>query len=258
MAGVWDNPNFVKNWNDTYGLTMERAPVRTGLIFPWMHQYMGTMSGKKMLDLGCGNGNLIRYFKNENFAHWTGIDSGSAVLESTQDLQDDPRIEIIQADICTPLENQNEKYDTVQSFFVIEEIPVERFQGYWNNIHNCLKPGGDAYVVCNHPARAFYYDTKSVLTGVPNEKYPDHKGYFDRDKTSYTLEVMNSQKGFEQKANYFHKTLSDIVNAALRSGLQLKAMEETLKGVTTLKAWENHQPASGDNLALLMLKLQRA
>lgn len=254
---VWDDPAFVKNWNDTYGLDMHNAPIRPGFIFPYIRQEI-SFTGLNALDLGCGNGNLIKFFLGKDFSSWIGIDSGRAVLDSAEISVNDKRVEFIHQSVTSPsIASLKEQFDLVTSIFLLEELANETLAQFFSNISSGLKKGGRAIIFSNHPARALVEDTKAFVSGIENQKFKEQAGYFDRKPTSYNLSVLNSKNGEPLKANYYHKTLSDIINAIVESGLKIHRMVELPTSVLTLDDIQNHQPKSGDEAKFLLFDLSK-
>lgn len=248
-GGVWDDPAFVATWNATYGMDMSRAPIRPGVVYPWIADIVGNFSGKKLIDLGCGNGNLIHHFRDAAFASWVGVDPGKAVLESARDHIQNPRIDFLHASATDPSlrsELGHCGFDAATAIFVLEEISNDSLQGLCSNIRKLLSRQGQALIFSNHPINAFAEDFRAALANEPNKKFEGHKGYFDRSPLEYTLSVMNYQNGHPDKAEYHHKTIGDIVNAFAREGLFLKKMLEVPYGVLSYGDIKTREPKAGD------------
>lgn len=245
---AWDDPNFVAAWNNTYGLDMRNAPIRGKFVFPWIDHEIGNLSGKRILDVGCGNGNLISHFRSASFQEFIGIDTGKAVVESARSAVKDPRVRFIHINPSKPYPQAEigTDFDAVTSVFVVEEIPFTAFDKFCASIGQSLKPQGKACIFTNHPTNALVEDMTAKLKNSPNQKFPDHQGYFDREPNLYTLDIMNRDKGVSKKAQYHHKTIADIITAFAKSGLSVQSMVEVPRGMLSFADYNNHAPASGD------------
>lgn len=245
---AWDDPEFVQTWNDTYGLDMRHAPIRGQFVFPWIADQLGETCGKTLIDIGCGNGNLVRHFQAANFARIVGIDPGAAVIESARLSQHAPHVSFVHASGSQPLpiDQTGVDFDVATSVFVVEEIPQADFQKYCSVIRDVLKPNGKALIFTNHPVNALAEDMASVMSGTPNKKFPNHAGYFDREPSLYTLEIMNAGKGFGKKAEYHHKTMATIINTFSTASLSLRSMIEVPRGMVSYAERDTHKPKSGD------------
>lgn len=247
-ATAWDDEDFVRTWNETYGHDMRNAPIRGAFVFPWIASHAGNMQGKCLIDIGCGNGNLINHFQKSALNRLVGVDPGSAVIASAKLSVTDPRATFIHASATQPLPviPTGNMFDFATSVFVVEEIPSNQFQAYCSTIRESLKEKGTAFIFTNHPANAMVVDITANIKGEPNTKFANHSGYFDRTPNAYTLEIMNNKQGFAKKAEYHHKTISDILNAFATAGMSLRAMIEVPQRVITLEAAQAHIPKSGD------------
>ncbi len=255
---VWDDPDFVATWNNTYGLDMARAGARVNCLFPLFAERVGDFKNKTLVDLGCGNGNLLLTFQSQDFSHWTGIDGGSVVLESAAQSVQDTRVDFIHGDVCSTMPSELlESADIVTSFFVMEEIPLEKTQEHFEAIKSLLNKDGKALVFCNHPHYAMYQDWQSLSTGQPNKKFEGHAGYFDQTPTTFSLGKMNNRDGHEGKASYHHKTLAEIMNAAVNAGLRVNRVLEIPNTDVNWPPQENKMPQSGEYGRFLFLELTK-
>jgi SAM-dependent methyltransferase len=255
---VWDDPHYVSEWNQTYGLDMRNAKARTDLFFPLFAESVGAFAGKTLIDFGCGNGNLIRVFQQEAFGRWVGVDRGSAVIESARQSVQDSRVQFVEADIteagspALPVQ----KADVVTSVFVVEELPEDALQAHFITMRNALAQAGKAVLFCNHPAYAMHHDWTAHKNGQPNRKFENHRGYFDRTPTTFALELLNQEQGYAARPLYFHKTLGDIFNAARSAGLTLQRMIE-IPASDIHWPPQNRDAQSGDFPRFLYLELTR-
>lgn len=254
---VWDDKTFVDQWNATYGLDMARAVVRAGLVYPLVENMLGNMRRKDMVDLGCGNGNLMLRFENAAYRSFTGIDGGSEVIKTARESVTDIRTRFKHADITDRLPLENESTDAITNIFVIEEIPVSGITPMFGEAARILRKGGDMLVFTNHPFNAMYYDHQACRDGGPNPKYEGLKGYYDTDPSTYALSLMNQRDGFPVKVDHHHKSLAHIMNASALSGLACARFCEIPAGVGTMDAWANHQPKMGDRPQFLFLHLKK-
>jgi hypothetical protein len=265
MAGssqttVWDDPAFAQAWNDTYGLAMERAPVRGGLIYPLLKSRINWDPTLRLADFGCGNGNLMRALQPMAFSRWFGFDSGSAILDTARPLQEaDPRFVFDRVDIAGKMKGYPRlaQADHAISVFTLEEIPVSSMPTLFNNLAETVRERrGHVHIFTQHPAYALQQDLLAGERNTPNAKFAGHDGYFDTTPTTYNLSVLNQQNGVAARAEYHHKPLGLTLNGLMQSGLELREMIEVPAGVTKLEQLQVHQPKSGDVPRFLYLRLQ--
>ena len=251
---VWDNGNFVNFWNDTYGLDMAKAPIRPGIIYPLLDARIWPADipsppALRLVDFGCGNGNLIRALKDRPFSEWVGIDNGRAILETAQYLAEDPRISFLGGDVGQEIPEISgySGFDHSISVFTLEEIPSEHVIIFFKNMAaSVFRRQGSVHIFTQHPSYALQQDWAAFTSGKENTKFQGHRGYFDTRKTSYRLSAMNAEKGFPEMADYHHKPLGMIITAIASTGLRIREMIEIPSGAVTMKELEESSPRSGD------------
>ena len=253
---VWDDPVFVSEWNRTYGLDMSGAKARKDLLFPLFEFRSGSLDGKALVDFGCGNGNLIKVFQKAAFARWTGVDAGSAVIASAINSVHDTRVRFLDQDISDTLTIDKHKADIATLFFVLEDLPNDQMDRVFANVQGALKQDGVAMIFSNHPAYALHHDWHAAAKGIDNEKFPGHRGYFDRAPVPFELGNLNQTQGFTIVPTYNHKTIADIMNAAYRNGLAVSHTIEMPSSVKTYAALATAQPVSGDSPRFLYLEMK--
>jgi len=255
---VWNDPEFAQNWNETYGLDMSRAPIRTQFIFPLLEKKIGDMEGLHLADLGCGNGNLILHFNKASFASWTGIDGGKAILDTARESVKDPRVKFIHKNLTSTLPIKEASMDIVTSIFVLQEIPLKTHETFFNNISKMLKPEGKAFIFGSHPSYALVQDVLAVETNNSvNTKFPGHKGYFDSEPTEYVLSILNKEKKYDKKAFHHHTPISDTFNMAVKSGLYVHDIKEVPQGVINVETLATRKPKQGDIPRFVHLEMRK-
>lgn len=258
---VWNKPEFAEAWNTTYGLDMAKAPLRAGIIYPLLAEDMGEASGLRLVDFGCGNGNLIRHFKDSPFAHWHGVDGGSAILDTARELQNsDPRIAFSLCDLSKPLAPEDKKklagFDIATAIFVVEEIPASQLHVFFNTLASAIKPEtGRIHIFTQHPSYTFKEDLLAQMSGQPNTKFEGNQGYYDTRPSTYSLNLLNAQGAHPEKAEFHHKPMSVILNTISQAGLYPETVGEVPAGIIKLEDWRYHTPKSGDTPRFLHMKL---
>lgn len=248
----WDDTDFARQWNETYGMDMRNAPIRSQLVFPLIAQRAGKPDGLSLTDFGCGNGNLIGHFMHQPYKALNGYDGGAAILESARNHIKDARVRFANIDLTQP-DLVMTKADVLTSVFVIEEIPVARLVDFFRNAARALKSGGKAFFFTQHPVYALTEDHAAKRGDGVNAKFAGHKGYFDTAPSTYALKIMNQDGGHPVKVDYHHKPIGKIFNAAIIGGLTLTETLEIPAGVETLANLRAHEPKQGDTPRFLFM-----
>lgn len=98
----------------------------------------------KVLDIGCGYGNLLTAFKNAGYNNLTGIDISEEQIKNAKELNEN--INFICSDLISFLNTSNEKYDLITAFDVLEHLDKEEALTSLELIYNNLNEGGQLIV----------------------------------------------------------------------------------------------------------------
>ena len=91
------------------------------------------------LELGCGEGGLLYFLKEQGYRHITGVDVSGEQIERAKNVHRD----VVQKDISEYLDqSEDEKYDIIFLIHVIEHFYVSEGIELLEKIFTKLKPGG--------------------------------------------------------------------------------------------------------------------
>ena len=111
--------------------------------------FTNRVQGKKLLEIGCGKGNLL-LLAHQRGANACGIDINIRVKEEVKD----QAIELIETDV-SGLVKANRKFDLVVLWHVLEHIP--NVKEFYDDLHR----------ICN--------SASEIIIAVPNEKSWQHR-----------------------------------------------------------------------------------
>ena len=171
---------------------------------PAMLRLTGDVSGRRILDVGCGSGPLTEALRAKG-AVVTGFDSSAAMVDlARQRLGEDADLHV--ADLAAPLPFPDAEFDDVVASLVLHYL--EDWSGPLAELRRVLKPGGRLVVSVIHPA---------VYAIV----YPD-ADYFALTKYSeeYTFD------GQSAVLTYWHRPLHAITDAFTAAGFRIAAVSE--------------------------------
>ena len=115
---------------------------------PEMLRLAGDVSGRRILDAGCGSGPLAAALADGG-AEVTGFDSSAAMVDlARQRLGPDADLHV--ADLAAPLDLPDAEYDDVVASLVLHYL--QDWSGPLGELRRVLKPGGRLIVSVNHPA----------------------------------------------------------------------------------------------------------
>ena len=198
----------VQDWIET-----DQA-VRTGMLDSWMLDALGDVSGKSVIDIGCGEGRFCRLL-SELGATVTGVDLTEALIE---------RASIVGSTRETYLVGDAEKLEgvAVESFdLAVSYIVLVDLMDYHRSIreaYRVLRPGG-RFIVCNvHPMRSAPINFSGWIRDY------DKKLFYPVD--NYTEEGPREFMWWGRQFINMHRTLSSYVSAFLDAGFVLEALQE--------------------------------
>ncbi len=185
----------VENESNIFNAYYER-PAMLGLA--------GDVSGRRILDAGCGSGPLTAALRDRG-ADVTGFDASAAMVDLARErLGDDADVHV--ADLAAPLPFADAAYDDVVASLVLHYL--EDWSGALSELRRVLKPGGRLMVSVNHPA------AYAIV-------YPE-ADYFAVTKYSedYTFD------GQVTWLTFWHRPLHAMTDAFAAAGFRVTAISE--------------------------------
>jgi 2-polyprenyl-3-methyl-5-hydroxy-6-metoxy-1,4-benzoquinol methylase len=98
----------------------------------------------KILDIGCGFGNLLKGFKDIGYNNLTGIDISEEQIAKAIELNS--RINFNCIDLISYLKSENKKFDLITVFDVIEHLEKDEALEALKLIHDALNANGQLII----------------------------------------------------------------------------------------------------------------
>ncbi len=205
------NQNIIQAWanapqSDAAQHGDEGDFARQQLLNPALFALLGDVSGKQILDAGCGQGYLCRMLARRG-AIVTGVEPAEVWYRYSLECERDEPLGIayIQEDLSTFITHSN-TFDIVVANMVFMDIP-----NYETAMHNCiasLKHGGNFIFSITHPC---FEESASEW---------NKKGY---------VAVQNYLHDYTIQSGYgyaFHRPLSSYLNFLVREGCAITSVVE--------------------------------
>jgi len=176
------------------------------LINATLLRLLGDITGRRVLDAGCGNGYLSRMLA-ERGATVVGVEPGQSLFDFAVEKERErgQGIRYVQADLCA-LPLLGAPFDAVVASMVLPVIPD--WAGAMQACVDALKPGGLVVFTTNHPCFEQLWPT-----------WRDHGEYRTR---RYLAEYeIPGPSGVD-----FHRTVSTYLNQLISLGCQLTEIAE--------------------------------
>jgi 2-polyprenyl-3-methyl-5-hydroxy-6-metoxy-1,4-benzoquinol methylase len=146
VASVWNqNADYwVKN------VRFGKDRIRDIFLNPLFFEFLGSVANLRILDLGCGEGNVTRHLRRSG-ALVTGIDISDQMIAAAREAERESPlgIEYKLQSICTLDDIEDRAYDCVVSTMVLMDSP--RLNDVVRSVGRVLRPGGSFYFTVIHP-----------------------------------------------------------------------------------------------------------
>ena len=165
----------------------------------------GDVSGKQVLDAGCGEGHVARLFGRHG-ADVVGVDISPRLLKHARDLEarDPHGIEFIQADLAHGLPSHRGAFDLATANMVLDDCGD--LAGVLAAIADALKPNACLLLSLNNPYAL-----------VTRGKVHD---YFATGTLSQTFGTEQA----EYKVPFYYRTFEDWITAFSQTGFLLRSL----------------------------------
>ena len=190
--------------------------VRTGMLDSWMLDALGDVSGKSVIDIGCGEGRFCRLL-TELGAVVTGIDLTAALIEQARNVGS-KRERYLVGDAEDLAGVRDDGFDMAVSYIVLTDLLDYRRS--IREAYRVLRPGG-RFIVCNiHPMRSAAMNTDGWISDR------SRKLFYPVD--NYTEEGPREFLWWRGPVINMHRTLSSYVSAFLDAGFALEGLHEPI------------------------------
>lgn len=172
-------------------------------IDPLILRFLGDFANSSILDVGCGNGYLLKKLA-KHAKKVVGIDySKELVSIAKRHLHHQENVQIQHANIIDPLPFPDATFEYIITNMVLQYVPT--LETFALSARHVLKPGGSLIIIIDHPAHSLFFRAQA-LAGKKETKFIDNKSYFEFG--------MRRKKSLWNKAilDYFHRPLKDYIN----------------------------------------------
>ena len=152
----------------------------------------------RCLEIGCGTGKNTEWLLHKA-SHITAVDFSEEMIAKAKSKINSNNVVFIQADIRDKWNFTYEQYDLVSFSLVLEHI--ENLDHIFREASRALLPGGSVYLGELHP-------------------YKQYAGTKARFETKEGLQILEC----------FNHNISDFINAANKSGLEITHLDEFFDG----------------------------
>lgn len=201
-------------------------PLYGAFVSEEKHQLFGDVSGKKMLEIGCGNGQSLQYHGERQANELWGLDMSDKQIEKAKQRMTESGLSATL--ICSPMEEECgiplAYFDFVYSIYAIGW--TTDLEGTFRRIASYLKKDGVFIFSWSHPIH------KCIVE--ENDRFTFNKRYFDESWYSVSPDFCQGDLTLSDRK------LSTYINALAKAGFVVEQMiEETDNEIIQLRDENN-------------------
>jgi len=208
---IYDDPSFFACYKD---LRQNDTGINGALEVPAVRRLLPDLYGKRVLDLGCGFGDLARYARRSGAASVMALDVSARMIEEARRLTNDSNITYVRGAIEDYVPAPD-SFDLVVSSMALHYVLDYRTVA--QRAFDALRPCGRFVFSVEHP----------ICTANPVGWISDGLGsalYWPLDR--YHEEGRRNTKWFVDGVIKYHRTVATYVNTLLATGFELECLDE--------------------------------
>lgn len=221
QQSVYDSANFFELYQK---LRANPKSLNNIVEKPTMLSLLPDLSGKKLLDLGCGTGEHLQLYLQRNAGFVVGMDLSAEMLKQAEsDLQkltqNKPHFRLYQWAMEDLSKLPETGFDVITSSFAFHY--VKDFNQLLNNIYAKLNTNGTLIFSQEHPIVTAYQGGERWEKNAEKQQLAYRLNYY-RD------EGERDRSWFQQPFKTYHRTVATILNSLIQRGFQIEQVVEPM------------------------------
>jgi ubiquinone/menaquinone biosynthesis C-methylase UbiE len=234
------------------GFIANAGSYHATVILPNLMRIVAPEKGKKVLEVGCGDGFFAHAFAQAG-AEVEGSDIAQAMIVEAKEKYPNSNWFTASADNLSFAKNN--LYDTVVVVLALQNI--ENLQGSLAEAARVLKPGGSLVAVLNHPAFRIPKKSSWGFDEANNIQYRRLDAYLT--ESSEEIDMDPGKQAGKRTTISFHRPLQVYIKALAKNGFGVVGFEEWISNKSSQSGpRQKAEDTSRKEFPLfLMLKAQR-
>ena len=212
---LWDQAS---RWYDSL-VGMSGSDYHQTIVMPGVFKMLNLKSGRRVLDLACGQGVFSRFLLEKRIKP-EGLDSSEELLRMarSRSIKTIP-YHLGDASDATLLEDQ--EFDGIACLLAVQNM--ENIEPVFKNVARWLKPKGKFVMVLTHPC---FRIPRQTHWGWDDDKKMEYRRV---DRYANEMKIPILTPPFIDKVNFtmtYHRPLQNYFSALLKAGLCVDSLEE--------------------------------
>lgn len=226
---IYDNEHFYKEYRE---MREQNLNANELIEIPIMKSMLPDLKGKRILDLGCGNGAMSKYFIEQGASYVLALDISENMITEAKEKNNNPNITY---DVLgmEKIDTIKEKFDLVFSSLAFHYI--EDFDKLTTDINNLLNEAGILLYSQEHPTvLAPIYDlgTKNRIE-INNKRYYLLNNYNENGKRAFLWNDCSVDK--------YHRNFECIINTLIKNNFTITQIKESTASQEAIELVEKYK-----------------
>jgi SAM-dependent methyltransferase len=208
---IYDNPSFFAGYSQ---LPRQVKGFAGAPEWPAIRALLPDVTGKRVLDLGCGFGWASRWLREQGASSVLGLDLSENMIARAKADTSDPAITYRLADLET-LELPEAAFDFAYSALTFHYL--RDFDRLVRTVYHALTPGSGFVFTIEHPIFMAASHPHWLEDGDGRKTWPVNR---------YAEEGERRTEWFVPGVVKYHRTVGTTLNTLIRAGFVLQAVEE--------------------------------
>ncbi len=225
MQNIYDNKEF---FDDYINMRNKEINANNLIEKPIFQSLLPSFKDKKILDLGCGFGDLCKFAENDGARKVVGIDISKNMIDKAKKINYGEKISYLNLPM-EKINEINEKFDFVLSSLAFHY--VENFDKLIKNIKNLLVPNGYLIFSQEHPVATAFIPPKNKKIDskidIENKRYYLLSDYNNNGKRSIHWNIDGVVK--------YHRNFTAIINTLSENNFIIEKLVESYADEEAIK-----------------------